>query len=774
MLQKCCIKTLNTKKNETMSNSEHNGKHFVIQKGKAICDKGTSFPNFKVTSHKKHYWNNADGSEDYLAVTEDDLQFNPIAVSFGNCSLKNGQPCSFAPAGKWQKPYDKVKVMGKSCLTEISELQCGVGGKIKVLNHGQTAEITKHHFKNADVELLSHIMPFFDFREFVDDLEMKDTSHVYAEETIATTEKSISKVQLFMADDAPINENIVLKYNQTIKTKVYTQNMPNELLKISLFKSNTNDEDHKVAEVTKLTNEKGFLWCEFKLPLDFPKMTNSMMNGNQDEIHEYYVLVEADNKIEEVTVKGKYKQQVGIDPLPKTGRSVSIVQETSIAIEEALIEAKCIVQFRPKNNWKGEDYGFDWLRLAETSDFGDIYYKEIIAEQYKESALTNLVTDVNEYNGYFKTSESLFNKLKQEYGVFSVPWKKNKDGKNDEYFCSWLSLYPQKIKDQTGNLVASGFTNTKASLTLIVEVKEEPQILKFKENQHFKISPMEISKKTVGIHNLKDFVTIECLEEFSQDQAIEVYAVTKDKDGKETEHLAGKLMVWANDATKRKKAKVLIVDITTSALSDPTRKSTGSILGQKELFEKYLKQALIEVDIENFSLDLSDDENLKSGGRYIDGTTILGYYDNEAHIPEAHKTGYLPLQYYLNGKLQKELKAKGEHEFKYNKYFIAFYLGEKGGKRNKSNRYQGLNGYASGDFVVLFSGKSDETPAHEFLHTKGVPHSFTNKIADTNAEYTYIYGKTENIMDYSHNLGKPRYSLWKWQWKVANSKITNP
>lgn len=114
-----------------MSSSEHNGKHFVIQKGMAMCDKGTSFPNFRVTSHEKHYWNDADGKADYLAVTEDDLQFNPVAVPFGNCSLKNGQPCSFAPAGKWKNPYEKVKIMGKSCLTEISELQCSIGGKIQ-------------------------------------------------------------------------------------------------------------------------------------------------------------------------------------------------------------------------------------------------------------------------------------------------------------------------------------------------------------------------------------------------------------------------------------------------------------------------------------------------------------------------------------------------------------------------------------------------------------------------------------------------------------------
>lgn len=159
-----------------MSSSEHNGKHFVIQKGKAMCDKGTNFPNFNVTSHEKHYWNGADGKADYLAVTEDDLQFNPTTVPFGNCSVKNGQPCSFTPAGKWKKTYEKVKVLGKSCLTEVSELQCFIGGKITVMKHGQTAEVSKHNFKTADIFFIRKINPFFDITKFVDDMEMDEPS----------------------------------------------------------------------------------------------------------------------------------------------------------------------------------------------------------------------------------------------------------------------------------------------------------------------------------------------------------------------------------------------------------------------------------------------------------------------------------------------------------------------------------------------------------------------------------------------------------------------
>ncbi len=89
-------------------------------------------------------------------------------------------------------------------------------------------------------------------------------------------------------------------------------------------------------------------------------------------------------------------------------------------------------------------------------------------------------------------------------------------------------MYPSKIKNsKTKNLAPSNFKNTKALLTLNIEVDEEPETLKFKENKFFSISPMDISTKSKGKHNLKDYVTIECLEEFSTDQIIEVIAKKK-------------------------------------------------------------------------------------------------------------------------------------------------------------------------------------------------------------------------------------------------------
>lgn len=56
--------------------------------------------------------------------------------------------------------------MGKSCLTEISELQCAIGGKITVMKHGQQSEAGKSNVKNADPKEQHVYNPLVDFEEF--------------------------------------------------------------------------------------------------------------------------------------------------------------------------------------------------------------------------------------------------------------------------------------------------------------------------------------------------------------------------------------------------------------------------------------------------------------------------------------------------------------------------------------------------------------------------------------------------------------------------------
>ncbi|MCJ8497623.1 DUF4280 domain-containing protein [Chryseobacterium salipaludis] len=157
------------------SSGAHDGKYFVVQNGTCQCNQGFKFPKFKVTSHQKHYWNDAEGQADYLAVTEDDLTLDPPAAPFRQCKLKPSSggylPCTYAPAGKWQKPYEKVKVMGKSCLTEISELQCAVGGKITIFKHGQQSEAGRGNVAKAKAKEQAIYNPVMDFEEFQEEME---------------------------------------------------------------------------------------------------------------------------------------------------------------------------------------------------------------------------------------------------------------------------------------------------------------------------------------------------------------------------------------------------------------------------------------------------------------------------------------------------------------------------------------------------------------------------------------------------------------------------
>ncbi|MBB6329280.1 hypothetical protein HNP24_000230 [Chryseobacterium sediminis] len=168
-------------KKEDSGSSPHEGKYFIVQKGTVQCNQGFKFPKFKVTSHQKHYWNDEEGQADYLAVTEDDLQLDPTAQPFGQCKLKPTSggylPCAYAPAGKWQKTYEKVKVMGKSCLTEISELMCSTGGKITILKHGQQSETSKSQVGKANTQEQQVYNPVVDFDEFKEDT--KGTDELY-------------------------------------------------------------------------------------------------------------------------------------------------------------------------------------------------------------------------------------------------------------------------------------------------------------------------------------------------------------------------------------------------------------------------------------------------------------------------------------------------------------------------------------------------------------------------------------------------------------------
>lgn len=248
--------------------------------------------------------------------------------------------------------------------------------------------------------------------------------------------KKIDRVELFMRDDTPIEENTVLKYGQSIKVKVYTQNMPGEKIKLSLYEDDVNgpghstkNEKNKVASITRNLNKDGFLWHEFKLPVEFSKIANAVMDGSHDKIHEYYVVAETaqhksvsknaevknpdyiftqtvsssidSNKIygkeiliEEVVIKGKYKKQVGVDPMEKFGRSTVGVKAPPVVKQDdknkvCECEAKVRAFMRMLRYKEGTDKDIGYTTQYSGKQFSDMSKhpeKVITAGKYSSSA----------------------------------------------------------------------------------------------------------------------------------------------------------------------------------------------------------------------------------------------------------------------------------------------------------------------------------------------------------------------------------------------------
>ncbi|EJF36391.1 hypothetical protein HMPREF1320_0031, partial [Capnocytophaga sp. oral taxon 335 str. F0486] len=428
----------------------------------------------------------------------------------------------------------------------------------------------------------------------------------------------------------------------------------------------------------------------------------------------------------------------------------------SYATSDQQIHAKCLVHFRPKRGWKGEDYGFDWMRVGDTGVFGDTDYKTIVAKQYDSAGA--LVTDVNRYDGTFTPNTNLYTDLEREYTYYTVPWR-TVGGSPTKYYCSWLSMLPTKK-------VGDSEQPNSVQVLLKIDIEQAPDELRFKEPEGFTVSPKVIRTQEMPRGVTEQLLLITCNTPCGENKDLEVFAVTKQADGSEVEQLAGKLHIWANAPAKQKKAKMLLISVKTPPISTGNE-LTGETTGQEDLFKKYLHQALINTEVITEEVDISNPTDAPHFlNTYVRAGKIVSYYKDTTSIPP----GFIDLEKYIYNKLKADLSAKEEDPNQYDDLYKAIYLGERGGYMSVGG-FKGLNGYCSDKFIVLFPSRNDQTAAHEFLHSFDLPHSFTNKEASGNADYTYTVKTTENLMDYSHIVHEERYSLWKWQWKKANDSI---
>lgn len=364
------------------------------------------------------------------------------------------------------------------------------------------------------------------------------------------------------------------------------------------------------------------------------------------------------------------------------------------------------------NRYDGE-YGFDWLRMGDTSKPGDVWYKDVIGS-YK--------------TGSFVQSDTEYGKLGRKFEMPDHPIKPK-----DKYVVPVLALLPNK----------------KATFSLKVEIaNSDAKKIEFKyDKTYFKLNKTEVSYKTKGKKTLADYLTIECIKEFSTDQFIEI-----EGDGE----FAGKIKVIANDKGHRYKANIVFVKVKVN-IGNGIR--TGATTGEKKFLEKYLNQALIKPKIIEKELDLSADTVFNSTYKLIDGG-----------IPKINDIS--GIHAHLATEFSKVHSGYGN-------YFKVFLFGEAGGELltdHTGNRYyQGYNGAAesiNSKAVVLYNTHNTSTTTHESFHAMGLYHSFSDS-----GNFTFKKGKTDNIMDYSHQsrFGSiNRISTWLWQWSTiwANVNVT--
>ena len=401
----------------------------------------------------------------------------------------------------------------------------------------------------------------------------------------------------------------------------------------------------------------------------------------------------------------------------------SFVYDRSAKIPLRKTGAKVIVEFRTSGSYQGE-YGFDWIRMGDSGRLGDTWYANIMGNKFVKG---NLIVD----------------KTKKVYDRYASYWFKTK-----RFLIPWKTYGKQAFK-----YIAPVMTLRKgasAKLTLKVEVKEPAarMVYQCQTPGIFKLSKTSIPKLRKGKHTLPDQLIITCLKEFSTDQEINVYAY----DANNTKHLAGKLIVKANDKKHQKNINISCIYVTFNK-----NEVKCNISSSKAYIKKFLSQAYVNPNIRTYDLNLEQAVKNKATKKFF---TPKGWV-YEKHID------FGSFFEFLNTELSKKYPNLGNT-------FKIYYI-----NRKCSDDYQKeslLLGqakfYLTKEVVILQRGLNNITAAHELLHCIGLPHSFV----EDNVTFSHVAFKqytTDNIMDYAAQIGIPAIATWEFQWDAIQNSIYN-
>jgi hypothetical protein len=410
---------------------------------------------------------------------------------------------------------------------------------------------------------------------------------------------------------------------------------------------------------------------------------------------------------------------------------------------------KCMVQFRPRDDWKGE-YGFDWLRIGGAAEkAGEDVYKTEIASGF---------SGLNAANAYIA--------LKGEY-----PSGVNAEIASDpeaqkEYFQTYLNLFPK-------GLTGTPAPPHEAELKVVIAVEDNaPEKIEIEyDDTKIDLDKKALTDTAVGAKRVASDATLKvtCKDvALAGDLEIKVWATL---DGEKK--LAGKLIVMKNDAASRKKTKIVFVNVKTNINGTV---NTGSLsAGEKTFMRSALHQALIEVEFEDGPLlDLSADDDFRI--KTVAGTPPTQVYGKfiykSAGAGDTNFDGGLwedsPGDAFFTATRQKFLAIAANSKYATGYKFV-FAFNEI--PYDISNHGQAPIGGGTAAVFNPSGPREDAVLAHEFLHSLGLNHTHDSPSA-TN-KYIFNKNKTDNFMSYRF-FGTPKidcFTTWKRQWPIMKSTL---
>lgn len=428
-----------------------------------------------------------------------------------------------------------------------------------------------------------------------------------------------------------------------------------------------------------------------------------------------------------------------------------------------IMDSRCIVEFRPNDDWKGE-YGFDWYRRGDTEENID---GTITKSEYKSENKTIVGRyaprdpDYGENAGTLQINkqgaipESMYyadRLAREEYPIFKIK------GLARNYIAPYISLYYMSTQQWEGEqhrylpkamlyqkdgfYHEHEFCKKEVTVKVLIYAKNIKRI-EFSCDKSLKITPNVLT----GIPNEESTRSITIRHNYAfSDGHQSIKAFAHHMDGV-TKTFAGQINVVKCEP---KKVDICLVNVKISINRSISQgiPDTSFATNQKDNLKRFFSQAHVIPRFATRSLDL--DQNKLSnfvttltsnGGRTRFQSIIVNGVNNDNNF-------VYRLEQWFNAENPGLTRA-----------YKVFFIGEKG-YAIFNNEYIGLAGIAlniPSKTLVVYKDPDESVVCHEILHCFGLWHSFSNQ-----SKHTFEQYKTSNIMDYSKNT----ISLWRWQWNL--------